>query len=278
MMLSMPSTSSSAVSASAIQVCGEASSSSSTIPAAAMPLTVWHAKRPAGAARCPQGSLSHHAVFPVPARLGAHLAGGLSSAPASRCSCRHRRLAGMSSVFSSSWSFVSTRAAFQQPRWLSRAWRLQLALGLVLGAALWWITVGPTGCTTVLAWRLALSGLVAGFRQRLAGGCTSGHGICGIGSLKLPSLLAVLDLHGHRLRHRAGPGDAGSGAMSAAIATVIAGALFGFGLALSGMIRPGGARLPAMAGLRADAGDGSAASRSRSSPTSSRRAGVARRC
>ena len=105
------------------------------------------------------------------------------------------RLAGMSSVFSSSWSFVSARAVFRQPRWLeSRAWRLQLALGLVIGAALWWLTLGPAQplTTAVPAWRLALGGLVAGFGARLAGGCTSGHGICGIGSLKLPSLLAVL--------------------------------------------------------------------------------------
>ena len=105
------------------------------------------------------------------------------------------RLAGMSSVFSSSWSFVSARAVFQQPRWReSRTWRLQLALGLVIGAALWWLTLGPAQplTTAVPAWRLALGGLVAGFGARLAGSCTSGHGICGIGSLKLPSLLAVL--------------------------------------------------------------------------------------
>jgi uncharacterized membrane protein YedE/YeeE len=105
------------------------------------------------------------------------------------------RLAGMSSVFTSSWSFVSNRAYFQQPRWLqSRAWRLQLALGLVLGAALWWLVLGPQQplATDVPVWRLVLGGLVAGFGARLAGGCTSGHGICGMASLKLPSLLAVL--------------------------------------------------------------------------------------
>jgi uncharacterized membrane protein YedE/YeeE len=105
------------------------------------------------------------------------------------------RLAGMSSVFTSTWSFVSMRAAFRQPRWLaSRGWRLQLALGLMSGAALWWLTLGPAEPlgTAVPAWRLLLGGVVAGFGARLAGGCTSGHGICGIGSLKLPSLLAVI--------------------------------------------------------------------------------------
>jgi uncharacterized membrane protein YedE/YeeE len=105
------------------------------------------------------------------------------------------RLAGMSSVFTSTWSYVSHRPAFLQPRWLaSRRWRLQLALGLVLGASLWWWTLGPAVpvSTEVPAWRLLLGGLVAGYGARLSGGCTSGHGICGIASLRLPSLLAVL--------------------------------------------------------------------------------------
>jgi hypothetical protein len=69
-----------------------------------------------------------------------------------------------------------------------------LALGLVLGAGLWWLAVGPDTAlsTDVPAWRLLLGGVVAGYGARLAGGCTSGHGICGMASLKLPSLLAVL--------------------------------------------------------------------------------------
>lgn len=105
------------------------------------------------------------------------------------------RLAGMSSVFTSTWSYVSQRPYFQQPRWLqSRAWRLQLALGLVLGAGLWWAWLGPAEplSTQVPTWRLLLGGLFVGYGARMAGGCTSGHGICGMASLKLPSLLAVL--------------------------------------------------------------------------------------
>lgn len=105
------------------------------------------------------------------------------------------RLAGMSSVFSASWSFVSTRPFFRQPRWLaSRAWRLQLAAGLVLGAALYWWGFGPgTAAGTGLpTWRLVAGGLVAGYGARLAGGCTSGHGLCGLGSLKGASLVATV--------------------------------------------------------------------------------------
>ena len=133
-------------------------------------------------------------LFPL--GWGHYLAGGvLIGAGVALLYVATGRLAGMSSVFTSSWSFLSSQAAFRQPRWLaSRVWRLQLALGLVIGAALWWLTLGPAEplSTQVPAWRLALGGLVAGYGARLAGGCTSGHGICGLGSLKLPSLLAVL--------------------------------------------------------------------------------------
>jgi uncharacterized membrane protein YedE/YeeE len=41
-------------------------------------------------------------------------------------------------------------------------------------------------------WQLLLGGFIAGFGARLSNGCTSGHGICGMASLQLPSLLAVL--------------------------------------------------------------------------------------
>lgn len=105
------------------------------------------------------------------------------------------RVAGMSSVFSSTWSFVSRRPYFQQPRFVgSRGWRLVLAVGLVVGAALWWAWAGPTGGvqTAVPPWQLLLGGVVAGYGARLSGGCTSGHGICGLASLQLPSLAAVL--------------------------------------------------------------------------------------
>ncbi|MBI5257805.1 MAG: YeeE/YedE family protein [Burkholderiales bacterium] len=105
------------------------------------------------------------------------------------------RIGGMSTVFSSSWSWLSQRPYFQQPRLLqSRGWRAVFALGLVLGAGLWWWLMGPAeGMRTGLPpWQLLLGGLLVGYGARLSGGCTSGHGICGLGSLQLPSLLAVL--------------------------------------------------------------------------------------
>ena len=39
---------------------------------------------------------------------------------------------------------------------------------------------------------MLLGGALVGYGARLGNGCTSGHGICGLGSLQLPSLGAVL--------------------------------------------------------------------------------------
>lgn len=105
------------------------------------------------------------------------------------------RVVGMSSVFSSSWSWLSRAPYFQQQGFVStRHWRLCCALGLVLGTALWWMLFGPATPlhTNVGTLRLLIGGLWVGFGARLSNGCTSGHGICGLSSLSAPSLAAVL--------------------------------------------------------------------------------------
>ena len=102
---------------------------------------------------------------------------------------------GMSTVFSSTWSFVVQRPFFQQARFTeSRAWRLVYAAGLILGAFLWWFFFSDRtpGSTDIPAWQLLVGGVLVGYGARLGNGCTSGHGICGLGSLQLPSLGAVL--------------------------------------------------------------------------------------
>lgn len=102
---------------------------------------------------------------------------------------------GMSTVFSSTWSFVVKSPFFQQPRFLeSRVWRLAYAAGLILGALVWWLGFGGgvAQSTSIPVWQLVLGGFFVGYGARLGNGCTSGHGICGLGSLQLPSLLAVL--------------------------------------------------------------------------------------
>ena len=106
---------------------------------------------------------------------------------------------GMSTVFSSSWSWVFNRPFFQQERFLSsRHWRLVYAAGVVLGALVWRYTLAGDEAqhTSVSVWQLLLGGFLAGYGARLGNGCTSGHGICGLGSLQLPSLGAVLTFMG----------------------------------------------------------------------------------
>lgn len=41
-------------------------------------------------------------------------------------------------------------------------------------------------------WVLAIAGLLTGIGTQLGGGCTSGHGICGLGRFSTRSLVAVL--------------------------------------------------------------------------------------
>jgi uncharacterized membrane protein YedE/YeeE len=107
---------------------------------------------------------------------------------------------GMSTVFSSSWSWVFKRPFFQQDRFLnSRHWRVVYALGVVLGALVWRYALagGQAQHTSVpVWWQLLVGGFLAGYGARLGNGCTSGHGICGLGSLQLPSLGAVLTFMG----------------------------------------------------------------------------------
>ncbi len=103
-------------------------------------------------------------------------------------------VSGMSGVYSSFWSWFSRAPHFQQPRIRDgRNWRVVYASGLVLGAMVWlFLGGGEAWQTRVSAWQLLLGGFLAGFGARLSNGCTSGHGICGMASLQLPSLLSVL--------------------------------------------------------------------------------------
>lgn len=106
---------------------------------------------------------------------------------------------GMSTVFSSTWSLLLKQPFFQQERFTgSRAWRLVYALGLILGALVWRMGFGDGHplTTNVPVWQLVLGGFLVGYGARLGNGCTSGHGICGLGSMQWPSLLAVLTFMG----------------------------------------------------------------------------------
>ena len=99
--------------------------------------------------------------------------------------------AGASTFLESTLSYVSDRPRFARYR-DSRDWRLVFSAGIVLGAAGYTLASGDWRWTTaVQSWRLALGGILVGVGTRLGKGCTSGHGVCGLGSGSRTSLANV---------------------------------------------------------------------------------------
>jgi uncharacterized membrane protein YedE/YeeE len=118
----------------------------------------------------------------------------------------NRRL-GISTGFEDACSLVLDAPYFRRAAVVgARGWRLPFLGGLLLGGVLsavlsggwapFWdlgmfderIGWGPMG---KVAWMFA-GGLFIGFGTRLAGGCTSGHGIFGLSNLELPSLVSTV--------------------------------------------------------------------------------------
>ena len=93
------------------------------------------------------------------------------------------RIAGISGIV---WGAVSGQA--------DNGWRWLFILGLLAGPWLYHaIAAVPFPEPPALDWPMAVAGgLLVGFGVRLGGGCTSGHGVCGIGRLSLRSLVATL--------------------------------------------------------------------------------------
>jgi uncharacterized membrane protein YedE/YeeE len=89
---------------------------------------------------------------------------------------------------------ISGIAAGILPPWQEETgWRLWFLIGLVFSAALWRLFGGSIEVhidTSLIV--LAISGLLVGYGTRLGGGCTSGHGVCGIARLSGRSIVATL--------------------------------------------------------------------------------------
>ena len=93
------------------------------------------------------------------------------------------RIAGISGIL---------HGLFAQPPG-DRFWRLLFILGLVAAGFGWHAFVAPAAAREGfgLGWA-AVAGLLVGFGTRVGGGCTSGHGVCGLGRFSLRSLVAVI--------------------------------------------------------------------------------------
>lgn len=102
------------------------------------------------------------------------------------------RQGGVSTFFSAAWSWCLRTPFFQQASLLgTRQWRLVYTLGLILGGSLYALLGLPLEASQLPHWKFIVGGLLIGFGARLGGGCTSGHGICGMASLSPGSLLMV---------------------------------------------------------------------------------------
>jgi hypothetical protein len=73
-------------------------------------------------------------------------------------------------------------------------WRLAFLAGLFVAPLVYTALGGTLPPVTLNApvWLLVVAGLLVGFGTRLGAGCTSGHGVCGIGRGSPRSILATL--------------------------------------------------------------------------------------
>ena len=91
------------------------------------------------------------------------------------------RIAGISGI---AWGFLAGP---------ERAWRWLFLTGLLAGGLLTHNVIGqpvPAESSAPL-WLIATSGLLVGLGTRISGGCTSGHGVCGLGRRSPRSLVAT---------------------------------------------------------------------------------------
>ena len=94
------------------------------------------------------------------------------------------RLAGISGIFENAITSTSQKAS-----------NLLFLIGLVVGPVIIYYLIMPN---KPIAFEITNSylliipgGFLVGFGTRLGGGCTSGHGICGIGRLSVNSMIAT---------------------------------------------------------------------------------------
>jgi uncharacterized membrane protein YedE/YeeE len=107
------------------------------------------------------------------------------------------RIAGISGILS---TLIEEFPSGAEKSYLSyfkeNAWRYTFVLGLLLGGAiLRYFFAAEFDFDYTFAFSrgwYAISGLLVGFGTGLGGGCTSGHGVCGIGRFSVRSVVATM--------------------------------------------------------------------------------------
>lgn len=93
------------------------------------------------------------------------------------------KIAGISGMINGAITFTS-----------KENWRWLFIGGMLLGGTIYeyLLAAHPTPTSNFAPWSMVMGGLLVGFGTRLGNGCTSGHGVCGLGRLSFRSLIAVL--------------------------------------------------------------------------------------
>lgn len=87
-------------------------------------------------------------------------------------------------------SGIASQAIFQKQ---DRSWKLAFVVGLLLGPLLVALVISDFSFSTPeLGPRTLIAGLLVGLGTAWGSGCTSGHGVCGIGRFSPRSITATL--------------------------------------------------------------------------------------
>jgi uncharacterized membrane protein YedE/YeeE len=93
------------------------------------------------------------------------------------------RIAGISGILNGAITFAT-----------DKVWRWLFLLGMLIGGAIYeyGLATQSTPVSASAPWAMVIGGLLVGFGTQMSSGCTSGHGVCGLGRLSSRSLVAVL--------------------------------------------------------------------------------------
>src|SRR2546430_1496009 len=120
------------------------------------------------------------AFDPISAALG----GALIGLAAVLLMILNGRIAGISGIFGDLIAFDTG----------DKAWRIAFITGLIAAPILLGLAgFGLSAPLMPASWAIVIAGgLLVGFGTRLGGGCTSGHGVCGMARLSPRSIVATL--------------------------------------------------------------------------------------
>lgn len=116
---------------------------------------------------------------PIEALVG----GALIGVAAVALMAMHGRIAGMTGILAGAFTSKG-----------DRAWRVAFLLGAIAAPMTILALTGVAAPlqTDIPDWAIIVSGLLVGIGVTFGGGCTSGHGVCGIARFSVRSIIATL--------------------------------------------------------------------------------------